>query len=76
MYINKNKVLLHCVNSLCHKVAHFLWFKEAIWSKHWEEYVLLGLALKYKNASTAHLGNYLLSTEESYSLSAQHIHKT
>ena len=40
-YINEkeqNKELQPYENPPYHKVAHFLWFNEDIWGKHWDEY--------------------------------------
>ena len=45
-------VLSLYVSSLCHKVAHFLFFNEAILDKHWKEDVgLSGLALQCNSSN-------------------------
>ena len=60
-------------NSLCHKVAHVLFFIETMWGKHWEEDAgLSGLAMQSNSSnclvliSHRQLGNYLVGTGKSY----------
>ena len=69
--------MLHTGNST------YLLFSLVIHDKHWEEDIgLLGLALQRESSNCLvliphrQLGNYLLSTGDSYNLTAHHIHMT